>query len=63
MSRKARMQSNAIDASIGMGMSSHLMQVTATGETESYAFIITKDRMQVYDSVAGKVIGYVNLAK
>ena len=57
------MQSNAIDASIGMGMSSHLMQVTATGETESYAFIITKDRMQVYDSVAGKVIGYVSLVK
>jgi len=57
------MQNNATDASIGMGMSSHLMQVTATGETESYAFIITKDRMQVYDNVANKVIGYVTLTK
>lgn len=57
------MQNNATDASIGTGVSSHLMQVTATGETGSYAFIITKDRMQVHDNVANKVIGYVTLTK
>lgn len=63
LSRKVRMQSNATDASVGMGASSHLIQVTAARDTESYALIVTKDKINVYDSVLNKVIGYVNLIK
>ena len=57
------MQSNAADASVGMGASSHLIQVTVASDTESYALIVTKDKISVYDSVLNKVIGYVNLIK
>lgn len=63
MSRKVRIQSSAADASVGMGASSHLIQVTVASDTESYALIVTKDKISVYDSVLNKVIGYVNLIK